>query len=145
MCLKPNCNFQKLVGCNYKTFVSHSGINNKLEAGFHREARDVVESAREFANVFPDARQVIAFENLNRNGVTLGYLVEQADGTWVETSANGQTQFSFRPRLQDHLGLILRDDSRGVELWLGNDNTIQYTADGASELRPLYAIRSWKS
>ena len=126
-------------------FDAKTSINNKLEAGLHREARDVVESARQVADLFPAARQVIVFENLSRNGVTLGYLVERADGTWVEKSANGQDQSFFRLRLQDHLGLILRDDSRGVELWLGNDNTIQYTAAGAAELTPLYAIRSWRS
>ena len=126
-------------------FEAKTAINNKLEAGFHRQARYVVQNARQQVNLLPCARQVITFENLNRNGVTLGYLVENPDGTWVEKSADGQDQSFFRLRLNDHLGVILRDDSRGVELWLGNDNTIQYTAGGASELRPLYAIRSWKS
>ena len=129
-------------------FEAKTAINNKLEAGFHRQARYVVQNARQQVNLFPGARQVITFENLNRNGVTLGYLVENADGSWVEKSADGQDQFSFRLRVKDHLGLILRDDSRNVELslrWPGkaNDNTIGYSTGGS--YTPLYSISSWKS
>ena len=114
-------------------------INNKLEAGYHRAAQDVVQNARQYAQ---HQEQSVAFERLSRDGQPLGSFSKQSDGTWVELSASGAPRFSFREVERNPLVTTLVDESRGVEIRLDyHFHQIQYrlTSDQRAP-QALYAM-----
>ncbi|ANV89578.1 MULTISPECIES: hypothetical protein [unclassified Picosynechococcus] len=119
-------------------------IADKLEWGLPGVAHDIVEMAyAEQSHYDPTAIvETIAFENLNRDGHTLGYFVQRADGLWVELTAAGEEIFYFNEIERDPLVVTLFDASRNMEIHLDyhfNQIQYRYSSDPGAP-QPLYAM-----